>query len=117
MHKLDVNWLEVSELGRRTLNNCEEYETARNNYQRIINELYDCWDGSDADTFIIVANDFLEYLKGNTRQLDALSKAFNASSKFYGSTVEEHTEKYKRINDLLEEEYGKKKPDLENGGY
>ena len=52
MNEVRVNWAEISDLSIRTLNNCEAFEKARSRYQAVINDLYSCWQGSDADTFV-----------------------------------------------------------------
>lgn len=103
MDGVKVNWLELSNLSKSTLSNCEEFEDARKQYQQIIKSISDCWVGSDCDTFQLVANDFLEYLKGNTNYLNHVGKLFDISSKTYNSVVDEHTERFRRFNQLLEE--------------
>ena len=50
MRTVKVNWREVSELSKRTLNNYEEFERARENYQSIINTIPQCWKGTDSET-------------------------------------------------------------------
>ena len=107
MNEVRVNWAEISDLSIRTLNNCEAFEKARSRYQAVINDLYSCWQGSDADTFVLIANDFLEYLKGNTNYLESMSKIFDKSSRAYSGVVEENSERFKRFNQLLEEKKNK----------
>ena len=104
MANLKVNWLEVSNLSKRTLNNSEDFENARQKYQDIINSLSRCWKGTDAETFIINANHFLEYLKNDTEYLGRMGEFFDKGSKMYNGVVSDHEEKMIRFNQVLQED-------------
>ena len=99
-----VNWKEVSDLSRRTLNNSEQFEEARKRYQEIINTLPLCWRGTDSETFVTNANHFLNYLKNDSEYLKDMGNFFKAGSNMYNSVVNEHEEKTRRLNQRLEEE-------------
>lgn len=104
MRTVKVNWREVSELSKRTLNNYEEFERARENYQSIINTIPQCWKGTDSETFVTNANQFLDYLKNETSYLSDMGNFFKAGSNMYNSTVSEHEEKIRRLNQRLDDE-------------
>ncbi len=104
MANLKVNWLEVSDLSKRTLNNSSDFEKARERYQEIINSIPTCWGGKDAETFVTNANNFLEYLKNDTQYLEDMGNFFKKGSKMYDGVVSEHEEKFKRLNQILQED-------------
>lgn len=113
MGQLRVNWREVSDLSKRTLENSAEFEDARDKYQKIIQSLGDCWKGSDAATFITNADNFLEYLKNDSNYMSEMGNFFKTGSNRYNGVVDEYEEKMSRYNQRFEEEV---KDELLNGG-
>ena len=68
---LTVDWSEVSNLGKNTLINSADFETARQNFLDLVYSLPECWEGDDADEFIANASSFLTTLKKDTLYFEA----------------------------------------------
>ena len=106
MRKIGVNWYEVSELSKRTLNNSEEFEAARKKYQETLLSINENWEGPLAEKFIVDSYNFLEQLKNQSNYLSDMGNVFKKSSRKYSGVVEEHEERIKRMNQLyLDEQY------------
>lgn len=105
MARLGINWHEVSDLSKRTLENSEEFEDARSKYQETILSLEDCWKGLDARLFIINANKFLDYLKNDSDYLNEMGNFFKVGSTKYNSVVDEHENEMKKYNQDFGDDY------------
>ncbi len=106
---LKVNWKQLEKMSENTLKNASDFEASRLKFQEIVNSLGECWTGTDCDSFIKNCNQFLNKLKDDSMYFEELGKYFEKSSKVYGGVVNEHTEKVRKLNDLLEEEKNKYK--------
>ncbi len=115
---LKVDWSEVSSLGKNTLINSTDFETARQNFLDLVYSIYECWEGDDADEFVANASSFLTALKKDTLYFEALGKYYDHSSKTYNKVVDEAEQRVNRMNQQLEEEANKFKliPDDVAGG-
>lgn len=103
---INVNWSQVKDLGKRTLNNQEEFEICRAKLQEICNSVSTCWKGIDADSFITSTNNFYNSLKTDSAYLETWGDFFNKSSMAYSTTVEEGAMRVRQARDLFEEEEG-----------
>ena len=104
---LTVDWSEVSNLGKNTLINSADFETARQNFLDLVYSLPEWWEGDDADEFIANASSFLTTLKKDTLYFEALGKYYDHSSSTYNRVVDEHEKRAIRVNQQLEDEAGK----------
>lgn len=101
MRKIDVNWDDVSELGKKTAGYVEIFEESRKKMQEIVLSLNECWQGVDADGFRTNMYNYLESLKEDTRYLQEWEVFFKKSSARYNGGIEDGLNRVKN----LEEEY------------
>lgn len=104
-----VNWTSLKKMSDNTLKNASDFEQARLNFQQIINSLGECWIGTDSESFIKNCNQFLNDLKEDSKYFQSLGEFFDKGSKVYSGVVNTHSEKVKKINDVLDEENNKYK--------
>jgi len=102
-NSLEINWNKLSEHGKNTLKNSEDFEKARLAFIKIIASLDECWKGIDADAYKASCNSFLNDLRKDTLYFEELGKYFDIGSKIYSTVVEVHTKNIERLNDELEE--------------
>ncbi len=102
-----VNWTSLRKMSDNTLKNAVDFEQARLNFQEIINSLGECWVGTDSDNFVKNCNQFLNSLKEDSKYFQSLGEYFDKGAKVYSGVVTTHSEKVKRLNDLLDEEKDK----------
>ena len=103
MGRIKVNWGELNDLGKRTIENRDTFETSRARLQELVDELMNYWKGQDAENYHERATDFLEYLKGETKHMEKWGKYFGKASDNYKSGVEEGLKDIKQTNAMIEE--------------
>src|SRR5574344_3632 len=101
---LKVNWRDLNELGKKTINTSVLFEEGRKNYLDIIKSLDECWGGIDAYNFINNATNYLEYLKADSDYMMELGKFYSSGAKSYNEVIDENSENIKRKTELFEQD-------------
>ena len=103
MARIKVNWGQLNDLGKRTIENKDAFETSRARLQELVDELMNYWKGQDAENYHERATDFFEYLKNETNHMEKWGKYFDKASNNYKSGVEEGLKNIKQTNAMIEE--------------
>lgn len=100
---IKMNCDDVQNLSNKTLDNYSKFEESRNKIIELINSLPDCWEGVDANAFEKNFGNYVSLLKNDTDYFEYLAGYFKSASKTIDSTIDDHHEKFKRMDNEAKE--------------
>ncbi len=100
---IKFDWAYVGDLSKKTVNVYETFSEARKNLENIYKSIPSCWEGVDANTFENSLNNYIEVIKADEAYFQYLGDFFDVSAKAIGGTVETHAEKFKRLDNELDD--------------
>ena len=96
-NNININWDNVRDLSRSTLENFNKFEESRQNIEKLVESIPECWEGVDANAFQSSLNNYTKALKNDTQYFEYLSTYFDNSSRRIGGTVGAYDEKFGRF--------------------
>jgi uncharacterized protein YukE len=96
-NNININWDNVRDLSRNTLENFTKFEESRQNIEKLVASIPECWEGVDSNAFQSNLGNYAKGLKNDTQYFEYLSNYFDNASKRIGGTVGIYDEKFGRF--------------------